>query len=114
METVQITKVAQLSDGRLGVFPEIARGIYQYVYREAAGVYWSDSLGCFHSNPPQDWSLPKWYLQILSVVRSGLGIRLRLAPSCNFDGDSESFRQDILDVDRTVQKWIDDTFPDER
>jgi len=112
METIPIVKVAKLSDGRLGVFPEVPKPIYQYVYRAAAGVSWDNSLGCFQSTVPREWTYGDWYGQIVSVVRSELGVRLQLSPSAIFDGGSESFREDILEADLSIQKWIDDTFPE--
>jgi len=41
METVGITKVAILTDGRLAVYPATFSPWYEYIYREAAGVYWN-------------------------------------------------------------------------
>lgn len=112
METVSIVRVAKLSDGRLGVFPEAPKPIYQYVYRAAAGVSWDKSLGGFQSTIPREWNYRDWYQQIVSVVRSELGVRLQLSPSAIFDGGNESFREDILEADLSIQKWIDDAFPE--
>lgn len=112
MESIPIVKVAKLSDGRLGVFPEAPKPIYQYVYRAAAGVSWDKSLGCFQSTIPREWNYRDWYQQIVSVVRSELGVRLQLSPSAIFDDVSESFRDDILEADQSIQKWIGGTFPE--
>ena len=52
--------------------------IYQYVYREAAGVYWDEQRHGFKSTPMKEWSCSKWFFQIVGVVQSrlndGLGI----------------------------------------
>lgn len=111
MDTVLITKVARLSDGRLGVWPAVTKAMYQYIYREAAGVYWDDALGCFHSTIPREWTSSDWYRQIVSVVHGGVGLRMRLSPATVFDADVEGFRDDIIAADTNVQCWLDDTFP---
>lgn len=110
MEIVPISKVVQLSDGRLAVYPETSHGDYQYVYREAGAVYWDRTLKCFHSTVPREWTYKQWYSQIVSIVWSSLGVRLRLSPSSCFDG-GEEFQDEILASDGEVQKWIDVTFP---
>ncbi len=111
METISILKVAKLGDGRLAIFPATPKAMYQHIYREAAGVYWDNSLGCFHSTVPRQWTSQDWYRQIISVVRSGVGIRLRLSPSTAFDGCEQNFSDDIVVADADVQKWIDDGCP---
>ena len=60
MEHGKILKVAVLKDGRLGIFPDRPDPAYQYIYREAAGVYWNQELGCFQSTVPREWDYPKW------------------------------------------------------
>ncbi|MGQ1908811.1 hypothetical protein ACT3CE_03380 [Marinifilum sp. RC60d5] len=49
---------------------------YQYVYREAAGVYWDDNEKGFKSTPIKEWTASKWFLQISSIVKSCLGVDL--------------------------------------
>jgi hypothetical protein len=78
METSRILKVAVLEDGRTAVFPESKEPMYQYVYREAAGVYWEQALGCFVWTPPGRWTPQQWYQHIVGVVKTGLGLQLVL------------------------------------
>ena len=52
--------------------------MYQYVYREASGVYWDQSRHGFKSTPMKEWSCSQWYKQIIGAVRSGLGVELML------------------------------------
>lgn len=111
METMPILKVAKLDDGRLAIFPATPMAIYQHIYREAAGVYWDNSLGCFHSTAPLHLTCPDWYRQVVSVVRSGIGVRLYLSPNTIFDGGDQNFSDGILAADIDVQKWIDDSCP---
>jgi hypothetical protein len=51
---------------------------YQYVYREAAGVYWSNDLGGFVSRDRGTWSCADWVEHIISVCQS-IGIDLELS-----------------------------------
>ena len=102
MDTSHILKVSILSDGCLGVFPETQKAMYQHVYREAAGVYWDDDLGCFKSTVPQDWSLSKWYQQILTVVRSGVGLQLVLCSDTEYEADLEGFADSIKLADQAL------------
>ena len=100
METSRVLKVTILPDGCIGVFPESKKGMYQHIYREAAGVYWDDDRGCFKSTPPEDWGAPKWYQQIVSVVRPGLGLQLILCPETEYDTEEEGFADAIKLADQ--------------
>jgi hypothetical protein len=107
MERVQINRVAILDDGSLGVFPETSSPMCQYIYREAAGVNWNSPLRCFQSTPPREWSHKEWYGHIVSVVLSGLDIRLALSPHAVFVPGDPHFITDIHEADVEVQRWID-------
>lgn len=107
MERIQINTVAILDDGSLGVFPETSSPMCQHIYREAAGVNWNSTLQCFQSTPPREWSHKEWYGQIVSVVLSGLDIRLALSSQTVFVPDDVRFITDIHEADAEVQKWID-------
>ncbi len=52
--------------------------MYQYVYREAAGVYWDENLKAFKSTPIKEWTVSEWFLQIKEIVKSGLGVELKI------------------------------------
>lgn len=51
---------------------------YQYIYREAAGVYWDGDLGGFVSRGRREWSCSEWVEHIVRMCQS-LGIDLVLA-----------------------------------
>lgn len=106
METCPIEKVAVLEDGRTAVFPELMKGMWQYVYREAAGVYWEPDLGCFVSTPPREWTPQKWYQQIVSVVRSGLGLEMFVSPEAKYESRGEKFDESIKIADDEVRSFI--------
>jgi hypothetical protein len=107
----EISKVSVAGDGRLNVHPSKASSMFEYIYREAAGVYWNRELQCFQSSAPKNWdnwNHSKWYKQIVSTVRSGLGKRLRLLDTTVFEGGIETFENEIRFADAEVQKWIDE------
>ncbi|HSF90846.1 MAG TPA: hypothetical protein VLA51_01440 [Paracoccaceae bacterium] len=102
METCPILKVAVLADGRTAVFPESKQADYQYVYREAAGVYWDQAIGCFVSTPPQEWSPQKWYQQIISVVKSGVGLQMILTADTEYESADDGFEASIKLADQDL------------
>ena len=106
MEKVPIKKVAVLPDGRLAVYPERVSDWYEYIYREASGVYWNKEKGCFQSTIPRELSYRQWYRQIVTTVRKGLGIRLCITNRTAFDPETEPFISDIAAADDDVQRWM--------
>ena len=70
--------------------------MYQYIYREAAGVYWDQAKQGFKSTPMKEWSCSQWYKQIVSVVRSGLGVELVLANHISWSNVPEKEKAEIL------------------
>ncbi len=106
MKEIEITKVAVMTDGRLAVYPTDTSPSHQYVYREAAGVNWNQDLGCFQSTVPREWNHRQWFTQIVSVVRTGLGIRLRLTPKTRYESDCDHFETDIIRANEDVEAWI--------
>ena len=107
MKRIQVSKVAVLEDGCLGIFPAASSSMYQYVYREAAGVSWNSVLCCFQSTVPREWDYKKWYGQIVSVVLSSFDTRLSLSPKTVFVPDDPTFITDMRGADAETQNWID-------
>lgn len=102
MDTSRILKVAVLEDGRTAVFPESRKAMYQYVYREAAGVYWEQESGCFVSTPPGDWTPQQWYQHIVTIVKTGVGLQMVLTPETEYDSKQEDFEESIKVADRDL------------
>jgi hypothetical protein len=48
---------------------------YQYVYREAAGVYWDENRKGFKSTPMKEWSCSKWFDHVVKTVFVGLVLK---------------------------------------
>ncbi len=106
MKDVSISKVSTLSDGRLAVFPSVVSDNYEFVYREACGVYWNKPLACFQSTVPKEWGHNEWYGQIISVARSAFRIRLHLVSETLFESDTQGFKGDIQSSEINIQQWI--------
>ena len=51
---------------------------YQYVYREAAGVYWDENEKGFKSTPLRDWTVSKWFFHIKDIVNTALNLNLEM------------------------------------
>jgi len=106
-----ISKIGEAEDGRLNIYPINSSPDFQYIYREAAGVHWNENLKCFQSSQPNNWDKwghREWYNQILSVVRTGLGERLRLVDTTVFEENILSHKKTIMKADTEVQKWLDE------
>lgn len=79
MEIEIINRVEFLDTGELLLGLESkGKSMYQYVYREAAGVYWDEQRHGFKSVPIKEWPYSKWFFHIVGVVKSCLGIELNL------------------------------------
>jgi len=72
------------------------KAAYQYVYREAAGVYWDQEKRGFKSTPIEDRSCAQWFVQIVGVVKSGLGVELSLAKDAVWLDVPDGDRNEIL------------------
>jgi len=49
---------------------------YQYIYREATGVYWDENQKAFKSTPMNKWTISEWFLHIKNTLRSVLNVEL--------------------------------------
>jgi integron cassette Hfx-like protein len=96
METEEISKIEILENGEM--FLVLASGgkpMYQYIYREAAEVYWDNERKAFKAPAPRKWSHADWYRHIVTVAASGLGLSLQLSKSAIWVNVSESTKAEI-------------------
>ena len=98
MTTEMVARVELLDTGELllGLAGE-GNPSYQYVYREAAGVYWSEEPRGFKSTVIENWSCSKWFSHIVAVVHSGLGVKLVLGKQVAWKNVPD---QDIVEIER--------------
>lgn len=94
--TEYIDRIGILDSGELFLGIESdGNPAYQYVYREAAGVYWDQTLKGFKSTELKEWSAAQWFVHIIDIVRTGIGANLVLRDSIQWNGISERDRATI-------------------
>lgn len=96
MDREAVNRIEVLDTGELLLGIEgLGKPVYEYIYREAAGVHWDQSLHGFKSTPMKEWSCAQWYKQIVSVARSGLGVELSLADHVTWSNVPEKEKAEI-------------------
>lgn len=74
-----IKKIVLNNDNELVIYLDSeGETIYQYIYREAAGVYWDEKVKGFKSTSIKEWSISEWYFHIVNVTRN-INIELNLS-----------------------------------
>ncbi|MEM9832496.1 MAG: hypothetical protein AAF944_17820 [Bacteroidota bacterium] len=69
--------------------------MYQYIYREASGVYWDDDNKGFKSTPIKDMSVSEWFFHIKATVKSGLNLDLDIDENLLWKNIPENERSKI-------------------
>ena len=96
MDRETINRIEKLGSGELFVgIDSDGNWFYEYIYRAASGVYWDKEKRGFKSTPMKEWNAGKWYAQICAVVKSELGIDLRLGKAVSWVGINDSERAEI-------------------
>ena len=75
--------------------------MYQYVYREAAGVYWDENQKAFKSTPLNDWNESKWFMHIKDIVKSGLNIELSIDENVKWNNIAD---EEIIKIKNALQQ----------
>jgi hypothetical protein len=88
---VKITKSGEL----LLVILGDGKPVYQYVYREAAGVYWDNDLHGFKSTPVKQLSYSKWFFHIVGVAKY-VGVDLQLSNKTTWKDIPEKDKNEIM------------------
>jgi len=77
--------------------------MYQYVYREAAGVYWDENHKGFKSTSIKEWTISEWFFHITDIVKSGLGIELKIDENLTWKNIPDS---EIIKIKNALQQRI--------
>ena len=76
-----IKEVCLNEDGELFLLLEgEGKSSYQYIYREAVGIYWDSSAKAFKSTELKDWSCTKWFTHIVETLKNTMDLKLVLSP----------------------------------
>lgn len=90
MKTEFVNKIVLNGNNELFLILESnGNPMYQYVYREAAGVYWDDVQKGFKSTPIMEWTITEWYLHIKEIIKTSLNIDLILSEDLIWDNIPE-------------------------
>ena len=96
MHTKTINAIEVLDTGEVILIIEGPRDpAYQYVYREAAGVYWDEKRHGFKSTEMKEWGVSTWFEHIVAVVELGLGLKLSLGGNVHWNNVPAADRQAI-------------------
>ena len=68
---------------------------YQYVYREATGVYWDNEFHAFKSTPMKSWSCVQWFSQIVTIAKS-VSAELILSKNAKWQGVTIEEQNEIM------------------
>jgi hypothetical protein len=91
-----ITKVEVLDTGELFLaLKGTGNPNYQYVYREAAGVYWDENKKGFKSTTMKEWSCSKWFDHIVKTVFVALDVELKLGSTVTWINIPEEQKNEI-------------------
>lgn len=102
MEIEEISKIEILRNGEMFVVLESGgKEMYQYIYREAAEIYWDNEVKAFKAPAPKKWNHSDWFKQIVSVVASGLGVNLKLSNNTSWVNVPEQTRTEICTAQNT-------------
>jgi Integron Cassette Protein Hfx_Cass5 len=70
---------------------------YQYIYREAAAVYWDNEHKGFKSTKaPGEWTYAAWYDHIVAIVKSSVGAKLVLSSNTQWINVPQEIKSQIL------------------
>ena len=94
-ETINKVVVTDANELFLGLESN-GKSMYQYIYREASGVYWDENYHGFKSTPLKEWSHSKWFSHIVSLVKSSLGVELQLSKKATWCNIPEHERKVIV------------------
>lgn len=106
MKKILIDKVSIQEDGKLRIYPQVTSSDYQYIYREASGVYWDQSEKCFFSPVPKEWDYKDWFGQIVCIARTGLGIILNFSSTTEYISDDPKFKNEMIAANEHIQNWM--------
>jgi len=102
METEDISKIEIMESGEmLVVLSSGGKPMYQYIYREAAEIYWDNEVKGFKAPTPRKWNHSDWFKQIIGVAASGLGINLKLSNATIWVNVPEQTKAEICAVQNT-------------
>ena len=97
VKIVRIASVKILETGEISVQPDEVDDFYPYVYRTATGVRWDERSASFVSQVPKEWTVAKWFENIVASVEDELGTHLQLSDKTLWVSVSEKDKEEVLE-----------------
>jgi hypothetical protein len=94
-----VLEVRRTESNKLLLIVEKGDSSYQYVYREAVGVYWNEEMNGFESTAIKEWDIRRWYDHILKTVKDTLGVELILKHDVQYSGLTQADVNEIQSGD---------------
>ena len=93
MSTVPIAAVMIDPENRLRIYPDVSEvDRYEYIYRDASGVRWSNEDRCLYSQVPKELSYQEWFEIIRDAVKSEYGDELILTTLTDWNNVANEVR----------------------
>lgn len=74
-----------------------SKPMYQYIYREDAGVYWDDDNKGFKSTLiKKDKSISEWFFHITDIAKSGLALDLTMGENPSWENIPDTENNKII------------------
>jgi hypothetical protein len=86
--------------GQLHLKPE--RSKFTLIYRSATEVHWDVNKMTLYSPKPRDWSYLKWYLHILSVIKTECSVLLELTNKTEWVNIGVELRAEITKAQQNL------------
>ena len=93
MRDEAIIEVGVDTRGRLFVRP--ADTAFNKIFRAAMGVDWDDQMEVLVSPEPREWSLARWFEQILAAAADEYGVALKITPLTKWSSVAPELQRDI-------------------
>ena len=78
-KSINIIRIDKINDGQINIFPSVFKDMsFEYVYRTATGVRWSNEINCFYKNEANRWDDEIFILNTIDSVYSEYGMFLTI------------------------------------
>jgi hypothetical protein len=97
MKTLDIARLVIDTTSGLLVYPNMdGRASYEYIYREANGLRWSDEKQALHAYEPTRWNPEELLSHMASTLSSNYDEELRFTEQTEWQGVSSELRSRLL------------------
>lgn len=102
MRDEAIVEVGADERGRLLVRP--AGTAFDMIFRTASGVDWDEHRQALVSPVPRDWTLERWFAQVLAAVAGEYGVVLKISPQTTWTAIPPEIQRNIEAISNS--DWV--------